>query len=94
MHVGKVFRSGRTTTIEMPEGFEVEGSEVEVHREVGGILLRPLPAAIGSQNDRAWLDQFDREPDPELLDALDAMDEAIAGVRAADRAREKATGRG
>ncbi len=68
MTIARIIRSGKTQTIELPEGVRLEGDIVEVTQAGGDVVLRPLagPARKASIS--------------EMLDAMAALGQLIGEV--------------
>lgn len=41
MKTAKIFRSGNSQAVRIPKEFQLEGDEVEIHKQGGNLVLRP-----------------------------------------------------
>jgi antitoxin VapB len=58
--IAKLFRSGRSQAVRLPEEFRFEGDRVRVRQVPGGVLLEPLVADTAKWFEE--LDQWAAEP--------------------------------
>lgn len=45
MTTAKIFQHGGSQAVRLPKAFRFEGSEVQIEKVPGGVVLKPLPAA-------------------------------------------------
>jgi antitoxin VapB len=43
MRTAKVFKSGNSQAVRLPKEFQIDAKEVEIFKENGSLILRPLP---------------------------------------------------
>ncbi|HQC97821.1 MAG TPA: AbrB/MazE/SpoVT family DNA-binding domain-containing protein [Aquabacterium sp.] len=67
MATAKLFWSGRSQAVRLPEGFRFEGREVRIRRHGAAVILEPIA------HDWAWLDA--------LAGTLDADMQQAAGTQ-------------
>ena len=43
MRTAKIFRSGNSQAVRLPKEFQIDAKEVEIFKENGSLVLRPVP---------------------------------------------------
>ena len=63
MKTAKVFKSGNSQAVRIPKEFHLEGTEVEIQRQGGSLILRPRKESWGALIDslKKFTDDFMQE---------------------------------